>query len=125
MMKIFRSYVIISIIHRIITLFNKTDRKMSMEQTIYSSLKVNNEIELCEVSDMHCKQLIERELLKNRISYFVKWHKASLLRRKPETCVFCVNSNDKELAEHSIRALGKSVESKVEFLMNKISNDLF
>jgi len=96
-----------------------------MEQTIYSSLKVNNEIELCEVADMNCKQLIERELLKNRISYFVKWRKASLLRRKPETCVFCVNDNDKELAENSIRGLGKDVESKVEFLMNRTYNDLF
>ena len=96
-----------------------------MEQTIYSSLKVNNEIELCEVSDMNCKQLIERELLKNRISYFVKWRKASLLRRKPETCIFCVNDNDKELAESSIRTLGKDVENKVEFLMSRTYNDLF
>lgn len=96
-----------------------------MEQTIYSSLKVNNEIELCEVSDMNCKQLIERELLKNRISYFVKWHKASILRRKPQTCVFCINDNDKEIAENSIRALGKEVESKVEFLMNRTYNDFF
>lgn len=86
-----------------------------MEQTIYSTLKVNNEIELCEVADMNCKQQIERELLKKRISYFVKWHKASILRRKSETCVFCINANDSELAENSIRALGKDIESKVKF----------
>ena len=96
-----------------------------MEQTIYSSLKVNNEIELCEVSDLDCKQLIERELLKNRISYFVKWQKASLFRRKPETCIFCVNDNDKELAEASIRALGKDVEKKIEFLMSKTNHNFF
>lgn len=96
-----------------------------MEQTLYSSLKVNNEIELCEVSDMNCKQLIERVLLDNRISYFVKWHKASLLRRRPETCIFCINDNDKELAEKSIRALGKEVENKIEFLMSKTYSDLF
>lgn len=87
-----------------------------MEQNIYSTLKVNNEIELCEVTDMNCKHLIERELLKNRISYFVKWHKARILRRKPEACVFCINDNDRELAETSIRALGKDVESKITFL---------
>ncbi len=86
-----------------------------MEQTIYSTLKVNNEIELCEVADMNCKHQIEKELLKKRISYFVKWNKASILRRKPETCVFCVNNNDRELAADSIRALGKDVESKVTF----------
>ena len=38
-------------------------------QPLYTTLKVNNEIELCEVSDPDCKQLIERALLKNRISY--------------------------------------------------------
>ena len=34
-------------------------------QPLYTTLKVNNEIELCEVSDPDCKQLIERALLKN------------------------------------------------------------
>ncbi len=29
-------------------------------QPLYTTLKVNNEIELCEVSDPDCKQLIER-----------------------------------------------------------------
>ena len=42
-------------------------------QPLYTTLKVNNEIELCEVSDPDCKQLIERALLKNRISYYIRW----------------------------------------------------
>ena len=96
-----------------------------MEPTIYTTLKVNNEIELCEVSDMNCKQAVERALLKNRISYFVKWRNNGLFRRKNESCIFCINENDKDLAEQSIRALGKEVEGKVEFLMNKTYNDLF
>lgn len=96
-----------------------------MDSSIYTSLKVNNEIELCEVSDMDCKQQIERTLLKNRISYFVKWNKGNLFRRKSETCIFCVNDNDKDLAESCIRALGKEVEKNVEFLMNKTYNDFF
>lgn len=96
-----------------------------MEPTIYTTLKVNNEIELCEVSDMNCKQAVERVLLKNRISYFVKWRSNGLFRRKSESCIFCINENDKDLAEQSIRALGKEVEGKVEFLMNKTYNDLF
>ena len=64
-----------------------------MDSSIYTSLKVNNEIELCEVTDMNCKQQIERTLLKNRISYFVKWNKGSFFRRKSESCIFCVNDN--------------------------------
>lgn len=51
-------------------------------QPLYTTLKVNNEIELCEVSDPDCKQLIERALLKNRISYYIRWPKASLFSRK-------------------------------------------
>ena len=38
-------------------------------QPLYTTLKVNNEIELCEVSDPDCKQLIERALMKKQIYY--------------------------------------------------------
>lgn len=96
-----------------------------MEPMIYTPLKVNNEIELCEVTNMECKQLIERVLLKNRISYFIKWNKGGFFKRRSESCIFCINENDRELAEHSIRALGKDVEHKIEFLMNKSVNDFF
>ena len=50
-----------------------------MEQPLYTSVKVNNEIELCEVSDPECKELIEKALLAERISYFIKWLKPSIL----------------------------------------------
>ena len=53
-------------------------------QPLYTTLKVNNEIELCEVSDPDCKQLIERALLKNRISYYIRWPKASFFSRKKD-----------------------------------------
>ena len=42
-------------------------------QPLYTSVKVNNEIELCEVSNIDCKVQIERALLKNRISYYIRW----------------------------------------------------
>ena len=31
-----------------------------MDKPIYTPLKVNNEIELCEISDLDCKQMIEK-----------------------------------------------------------------
>ena len=96
-----------------------------MEQSIFTSEKVNNEIELCEVFDLDCKQQVERILLKNRISYFVKWNKSGFFNRRRETCIFCINENDKELATESIRSLGKDVEKNIEFLMNKTYNDFF
>ena len=33
-----------------------------MDKPIYTPLKVNNEIELCEISDLDCKQMIEKRL---------------------------------------------------------------
>ena len=62
-----------------------------MEQPLYTALKVNNEIELCEISDLECKQLIERQLLKERISYFIRWVKPSIFRRKKNLCIIWVN----------------------------------
>ena len=44
-----------------------------MEQPLYTAMKVHNEIELCEVSDPECKKLIEHELLKERISFYIRW----------------------------------------------------
>ena len=50
-----------------------------MEQPLYTSVKVNNEIELCEIADLECKQLIEKALLGHRISYYIRWPKSSIL----------------------------------------------
>lgn len=40
-------------------------------QTIYTKVKVHNEVELCETSDMDVKSRIEKTLLENRISYYI------------------------------------------------------
>lgn len=100
-------------------------RGSRMEPTIYTKLKVNNEIELCEVSDLECKEKIEKVLLKNRISYFVRWNKKRFWSGRKETCIFCINSNSRDAAEQAIHTLGKEVASKVSFLMVHIDNDLF
>ena len=97
----------------------KAGRKM---QPLYTSLKVNNEIELCEVIDGECKRLIEKALLYNRISYFIRWNKAGLLRRR-DTCVICVNDNSKEEAEDVVRAVCEETGYKVRFLMKRSRND--
>lgn len=91
-------------------------------QTIYTQLKVNNEIEVCETTDMELKQLIERELLKNRISYFIRWQKPSLFGRRKTTCVFCVNENVKDKVEEIISGMGSFDESKVKLVCRKSNN---
>jgi len=87
-------------------------------QAFYATEKVNNEIELCEVWDEECKKLIEKEFLKNRISYFMRWKKASFFRRH-EVCIICVNDTDREAAEEVVSSICEQSGYSVKFLMKK------
>lgn len=94
-----------------------------MEQPLYTSVKVNNEIELCEVSDPDCKHLIEKALLEERISYYIKWLKPSIFRRNKQACVICVNNHSKEAAENVVRAICEEKGYPVKFLMKKSQSE--
>lgn len=92
-------------------------------QTLYTSLKINNEVEICEISDMNTKEQIEKILLQNRISYFIKWPKIKFFNRRKILCILCVNDNSKELAEEVIKSLGPDVTDYVRFILRKSEND--
>lgn len=94
-------------------------------QTYYTAEKVNNEIELCEVSDLECKRLIERELLKNRISYYIRWQKTSIFSHKKGLCVICVNDNIKDEAEQIVRSVCDESGFNVRFLLKKSTYTYF
>jgi len=86
----------------------------------FSKVKVNNEIELCRVTDMKVKTMIERALLEARISYFIKWEKPGFFSsNKKPSCVFQVNEWQSELAEQAIANLGDEAESKIKYIMKK------
>lgn len=93
-----------------------------MEQPLYTSLKVNNEIELCEISDLECKMSVEHALLQERISYFVRWIKPSIFHRGKHNCILCVNDNARETAEEIVRSICDEKGYHVKFLMRKSSN---
>lgn len=90
-------------------------------QPLYTNLKVNNEIELCEVADEECKKMIERALLQNRISYYIRWTKASLFGKR-QHCIICVNDNSKEDAEELVRSICDESGFRVKFLLRKSTN---
>jgi len=90
-----------------------------MEQPLYTSMKVNNEIELCEISDLECKKLIERELLKKRISFFIRWVKPSVFSRQKNICIICVNENMVNDAETIVRAICDEKGCQAKFLMRR------
>lgn len=92
-------------------------------QPLYTTLTVNNEIELCEISDLTCKQQIERELLKNQISYYIHWTKPSFFGRKKGNCIICVNDNVKDSAENIVRSICDESGYDVKFLLRKSQNN--
>ena len=91
-------------------------------QSIYTSLKVNNEIELCEVNDEECKKLIEKALLQNRISYYIRWTKTSFFSKR-QRCIICVNENSKEVAEELVRSICDDAGYQVKFLLRQSSSN--
>ncbi len=88
--------------------------------------KVNNEIELCKVYDKSVKTAIERALLGERISYFIKWEKPGFFSsEKKDSCIFCINEWQAEAAEKAISDLGDEVESKIKYIRKRIDKTLF
>jgi len=96
-----------------------------MEQSFYTKVKVNNEIELCEISNIDCKRLIEKALLAEHISYYIRWAKPSFFRRRKNTYIICVNDNSKDLAEDIVRSVCDEKGFQVKFLMRKSQNQYF
>lgn len=92
-------------------------------QNMFAKQKVNNEMEICEITDLEAKQLIEKVLLQNRISYYLKWPKAKFWSRRRVICVLCVNDNSKEEAEEAIKALGEEVTDYIHFVSRKSGNE--
>jgi len=88
-------------------------------QTIMSSLKVNNEYELCEVYSEDLKNSIEQGLLQERISYFIRYPKPKLFSRHKYICVFCVHEDSLDLAEEIVREMCGEDESQVKFLVRR------
>lgn len=90
-------------------------------ETAYQKVKVHNELEWCQVTDMDTKEKIEKVLLKNRISYYVKWEKPKLFSNdKFGTCIFCVNQLQKEGADEAIEAILPICKGKVKFVNRKM-----
>jgi len=88
-------------------------------KTLYTSLKVNNEYEVCEVYDPDFKAILEKAFLQNRISYFIKWPKISIFSRRKFVCVFCVNENVIYDAEDIVAQISEETGYEVKFLSKK------
>lgn len=74
------------------------------EPTALTTVKVNNEVAFCKVYSLKEKEEIEKILLKNRISYYVRWEEQSLFKRlfggeAKEKNIFVICINEASVAD--------------------------
>ena len=95
-------------------------------ETAYQKVKVHNELEWCQVTDITTKEKIEKVLLKHRVSYFVKWEKPKLFSgEKFGTCIFCVNQLQKDTADDALQDLEEEVRDKIRFVNRKVDRTFY
>jgi hypothetical protein len=94
-----------------------------MVENEYSKVKVNNEIDLCSVTNPEVKAALEKAFLKARVSYFLRWEKPALFEKLfkngKNRIVFCINAAQLSTAEEVIESLEKG---KDEINMLKIKS---
>ena len=95
-------------------------------ETAYQKVKVHNEVEWCQVTDLMTKEKIEKLLLRHRVSYFVKWEKPKLFSNdKFGTCIFCVNQLQKEIADEALQELEEEIKGKIRFVNRRVDKTFY
>lgn len=91
-----------------------------MEQPVYTKVKVNNEIEFCELKDKETKEIVEKALLKARVSYYIRWKKPGFFSGdRKERCIFHINSGQCEAAFAALENISDNLNAKVRFLVKQ------
>ena len=90
----------------------------------YNKAYYHNEIELIRVNNMELKNKIEKAFLRNRISFFIRWEKASFWQRltgkhNPNQCKICINEWDKEVALELLKEFETIIAAQGELLLKK------
>ena len=90
----------------------------------YNKSYYHNEIELIRVENSELKNKIERAFLRNRISYFIRWDKVSLIqkifgKKENQNCRICINEWDKEKAIEILKEMEDAVSGQGELLLKK------
>ena len=94
-----------------------------------TKVKVNNEIDLCEVASEKVRRKIEAALQYAGISYFLRWQEPSFIGKhfmhEKTRLIFCVNSaqvddalhvfDDLNLSEKEVRIIGSKSKNRYLF----------
>ena len=75
------------------------------------------------------KNKIEKAFLRNRISYFIRWDKVSILqrifgKRNAEQCKICINDWDKEVALDILKEFESDISAQGELLLKRTESSL-
>ncbi|MBO5473142.1 MAG: hypothetical protein J6A08_05080 [Lachnospiraceae bacterium] len=108
-----------------------------MVESKLTKVKVNNEIELCEVYDGATKERIKKVFFREGISFFIKFRKkfgmagfaavkladadgteaaASYTEQKEGRYIICVNKNQEKLAKSAIMRVVPDYHDRIRFL---------
>lgn len=91
-------------------------------------VKVNNEIDFCEVKSEETRRKLEVALQKVRVSYFLRWQEPNWIQRlfkaKQTTIVFCINDAFLEKANEALESL-KLDSSEYRLLGGKSKNKYY
>lgn len=90
-----------------------------------TKVKVNNEVDLCEVSSEKVRRKIEAALQYARVSYFLRWQEPGFFAKhfmhERTRLIFCVNAAQFDEALMIFDELNLS-EKEVKILGNKSNN---
>ena len=93
-----------------------------------TKVKVNNEVDFCEVSSEKVRRKVEAAFQYARVSYFLRWQEPSFFGKyfmnERTRLIFCVNSSQVEDALDVIAQLGLS-NKEVRMLGGKSKNKYF
>lgn len=93
-----------------------------------TKVKVNNEIDFCEVASEKVRKKVEVALQTARVSYFLRWQEPGFfgkhLFHEKTRLIFCINEAQKEDALAVLEELNLS-EKEVKLLGGKAKNKYF
>lgn len=112
-------------------------KEVVMVESKLTKVKVNNEIELCEVFDSATKERIKKVFFRESISFFIKFkkkfgmagfaavnlaeddrpeHKNLFMEQKEGRYIICVNKSQEKLARSSIMRVVPDYQDKIRFI---------
>ena len=86
-----------------------------MVESKYTHVRVNNEIELCEICEREVKDKIEKAFVRNGVSFFIKWKRERSGQRENSKYIIFVNQHQRQRAEAVIHAVLEDANDNVIF----------